>query len=100
MISAIVHVGRDLDEPWPIVIVDNNGIPQEVDIPPGKIMFYESARLMHWRRGEHHPPAGSVHSGFRCDSGALPGDMCACVAELTQGFGGGWVGFVVCVWCR
>jgi len=51
IISSIIHVGRDVDETWPIVILNNTGAAVAVDIPPGKMLFYESAKLMHWRPG-------------------------------------------------
>eukprot|EP00039_Didymoeca_costata_P023534 m.7423 g.7423 ORF g.7423 m.7423 type:complete len:278 (+) comp3712_c0_seq1:105-938(+) len=52
IISSIVHVGRDVDEPWPIVILDNEGNENAVDIKPGQMLHYESAKLMHWREGK------------------------------------------------
>lgn len=49
IISSILHVGRDVDEPWPLIIMNNTGHMHEVDLIPGKMLFYESARLLHGR---------------------------------------------------
>jgi hypothetical protein len=49
VISAILHIDHDTDEPWPIVIADNTGVEHAVDLPAGKMLFYESARLPHAR---------------------------------------------------
>ena len=47
--SCILHVARDVDEPWPIMIENNDGVMHSVDLQPGQMLFYESARLMHGR---------------------------------------------------
>ena len=39
---------------WPLVILDNDGVPHTIDLIPGKMLFYESARLLHWRPGSMH----------------------------------------------
>lgn len=52
IISSIVHIGRDIDEPWYLSILNNDGVAQHVDLKPGHMLFYESARLMHWRSGK------------------------------------------------
>ena len=49
VISAIVHVDRDVDEPWPIVIEGFDGRSVEVDIQPGQTLLYESAKCIHGR---------------------------------------------------
>jgi len=49
VISCIVHVDRDLDEPWPIVIEGFDGRSVEVDLQPGQTLFYESAKCVHGR---------------------------------------------------
>ena len=48
VISAIVHVDRDA-EPWPIVIEGYDGRSVEVDLQPGEMLFYESAKCIHGR---------------------------------------------------
>mmetsp|Transcript_8490 Transcript_8490/g.21777 ORF Transcript_8490/g.21777 Transcript_8490/m.21777 type:complete len:292 (+) Transcript_8490:70-945(+) len=49
IVSSILHIGRDVDEVWPLAILDNDGVPHTIDLVPGKMLFYESARLLHWR---------------------------------------------------
>lgn len=49
VISSIVHVDRDVDEPWPIVIEGYDGVSREVDLQPGQMLFYESAKCIHGR---------------------------------------------------
>eukprot|EP00035_Acanthoeca_spectabilis_P005981 m.119363 g.119363 ORF g.119363 m.119363 type:complete len:293 (+) comp13292_c0_seq2:36-914(+) len=51
IISSILHIDRDVDEVWPLMIHDNEGVPHTIDLLPGKMLFYESARLLHWRPG-------------------------------------------------
>jgi hypothetical protein len=52
IISSIVHVGHEYyndDEPWPIQIDDNEGNVHSVNLQPGQMLFYESARQLHGR---------------------------------------------------
>merc|ERR1712183_1029416 len=49
VISSILHIDRDVDEPWPIVIRGYDGKTVEVDLKPGQLLFYESAKCMHGR---------------------------------------------------
>ena len=36
-----MHVGRKVDKPWLIHILDNTGKVHAVDIQPGEMLFYE-----------------------------------------------------------
>ena len=51
VISSILHVDRDYGgaEPWPIVIEGVDGVTAEVDLKPGQMLFYESAKCTHGR---------------------------------------------------
>jgi len=49
VVSCIVHVDRDVDEPWPIVIEGLDGKTVEVDLQPGETLLYESAKCIHGR---------------------------------------------------
>jgi len=49
IISSILHVDRDVDEPWPIAIEGFDGKTVEVDLKPGEMLFYESTKCMHGR---------------------------------------------------
>lgn len=49
VISAIVHIAHDTDEPWPIWIKDLDGNEHEVVLEEGETLLYESARCPHGR---------------------------------------------------
>jgi hypothetical protein len=52
VISSIVHIAHeydDEDEPWPIQIEDHNGKLHSVNLEPGQMLFYESAKCLHGR---------------------------------------------------
>eukprot|EP00730_Choanoeca_flexa_P002753 TRINITY_DN11163_c0_g1_i1.p2 TRINITY_DN11163_c0_g1~~TRINITY_DN11163_c0_g1_i1.p2 ORF type:complete len:361 (+),score=51.14 TRINITY_DN11163_c0_g1_i1:1345-2427(+) len=49
VISSIVHIASDVDEPWALVISDNQGVEHAVSLRPGQMLFYESAKLPHAR---------------------------------------------------
>ena len=70
VISAIIHIDNESDEPWPLHIVDHAGIEHEVCFDPGQMLFYESATCPHARptpfAGEHY---GSLFVHFKPVSG-------------------------------
>ena len=52
VISSIVHIAHEYDddnEPWPIQIEDHNGKLHSVNLAPGQMLFYESAKCLHGR---------------------------------------------------
>jgi len=51
VVSSILHVDRDYggNEPWPIVIEGIDGVTVEVDLKPGQLLLYESAKCTHGR---------------------------------------------------
>lgn len=52
VISSIVHIGHHYDspaEPWPIEIEDHFGNLHAVNLEPGDMLFYESAKCLHGR---------------------------------------------------
>lgn len=50
IISAILHIDRDEDAaPWPLVIEDHDGVEHSVELQPGQLLFYESAKMPHAR---------------------------------------------------
>ena len=52
VISAIVHVDHKYDddaEPWPIEIEGHDGLRHSVDLKPGQMLLYESAKCPHGR---------------------------------------------------
>ena len=52
VISSIVHIAHEYDnddEPWPIQIEDHEGNLHSVNLEPGEMLFYESAKCLHGR---------------------------------------------------
>eukprot|EP01006_Ploeotia_vitrea_P004196 TRINITY_DN114054_c0_g1_i1.p1 TRINITY_DN114054_c0_g1~~TRINITY_DN114054_c0_g1_i1.p1 ORF type:complete len:322 (-),score=-3.34 TRINITY_DN114054_c0_g1_i1:111-1076(-) len=53
VISSIIHVNHEYDndnEPWPIEIEGHDGKLYQVNLEPGDMLFYESAKSLHGRR--------------------------------------------------
>mmetsp|Transcript_29068 Transcript_29068/g.93007 ORF Transcript_29068/g.93007 Transcript_29068/m.93007 type:complete len:375 (-) Transcript_29068:239-1363(-) len=61
VISFILHIASELDEPWPIQIEDHDGRVHSVNLTPGDMLYYESSKQYHARftpmNGKHY---GSV----------------------------------------
>ena len=49
VISASICIDAQLDKPWPFYIEDIKGVPHELSLLPGEMIFYESAKLKHAR---------------------------------------------------
>ncbi len=49
VISSIVHIAHDTNEPWPLWIVDLQGNEHNVVLEEGEMLLYESARCPHAR---------------------------------------------------
>ena len=49
VISSIVHVDHDEDEPWPLTILGHDDEFHEVVLEPGQMLLYESAVCSHGR---------------------------------------------------
>jgi prolyl 4-hydroxylase len=49
IISSTLCIARELDERWPLYMEDVTGTPHEIDVDPGELIFYESAKLKHGR---------------------------------------------------
>lgn len=49
IISAILNIDQQVDEPWPLQIDDHMGAEHEIFLEPGEMALYESAVLMHGR---------------------------------------------------
>ena len=49
VISAILNIQQEVDTPWLLDILDNSGRPHQVELRPGEMLLYESARLPHGR---------------------------------------------------
>ena len=64
VISGIVQIDSDLDGPFPIQIEGGTGELASLNLKPGQLMFYESAKCFHQRsipmRGRYY--ASSKHA--------------------------------------
>ena len=49
VVSSIMHIAHDLREPWPVEIKDHFGRYHSVNLDPGEMLHYESAKLVHCR---------------------------------------------------
>ena len=49
IISAIINVDQDVDSPWPLDVLDFNYNIRHIEMQPGDLVWYESARLPHGR---------------------------------------------------
>ena len=49
VISAIVNIQQEVEAPWLLDILDNSGRAHQVELMPGEMLLYESARLPHGR---------------------------------------------------
>ncbi|MFZ8998030.1 MAG: 2OG-Fe(II) oxygenase [Ilumatobacteraceae bacterium] len=49
VISSIVHIGHDTEEPWPLWLKDLHGNEHDIVLEPGEMLLYESARCPHGR---------------------------------------------------
>lgn len=61
IISVIINVAQDVDEDWPLVLIDNYGREQDIILKPGEIVYYESARCRH---GRPYPLNGNSFSNI------------------------------------
>ena len=61
MISATLCVDRDVYAPWPLHAVDIDGRERQIDLAPGELLLYESARIVH---GRPVPLNGRYHVGL------------------------------------
>jgi prolyl 4-hydroxylase len=49
IISAIINVAQETDNPWPLFIEDNYYRMHRIYLDPGEVVYYEGARLTHGR---------------------------------------------------
>jgi prolyl 4-hydroxylase len=47
--SCIINVAQDVDEPWPLEVIDRQGRAVNVTMEPGDMVLYESHSLIHAR---------------------------------------------------
>jgi hypothetical protein len=56
VVSAIINVDQDVDEPWELLILDHEDNEHSLQMAPGDMLLYESAKLLHGRPGQPPPP--------------------------------------------
>eukprot|EP00616_Rhizochromulina_sp_CCMP1243_P006744 CAMPEP_0118976484 /NCGR_PEP_ID=MMETSP1173-20130426/18970_1 /TAXON_ID=1034831 /ORGANISM="Rhizochromulina marina cf, Strain CCMP1243" /LENGTH=473 /DNA_ID=CAMNT_0006926525 /DNA_START=54 /DNA_END=1475 /DNA_ORIENTATION=- len=49
VVSAIINVDQEIDSDWPIEIKNHEGVYEYVNMKPGEMLFYESAKCLHGR---------------------------------------------------
>jgi len=58
VVSAIINVDQDVDEDWPLLILDHQDNEHNIIMKPGDMVLYESAKLLHGRpemfKGRHY----------------------------------------------
>ena len=50
MISAILNLGQDVEEDWPLFVRPHSGEDEAVLMRPGDMVWYESASVIHGRQ--------------------------------------------------
>lgn len=58
VISAVIRISQDLEEPWAIEMIDHNGKAHNVTLADGEMLLYEGASVIH---GRPYPMKG-VHA--------------------------------------
>ena len=49
VIGAIMNMGQEVEEDWPLYVKDHQGGDHQVLLKPGEMLWFESARLVHGR---------------------------------------------------
>jgi len=49
VISVIINVAQDVDEPWPLEVYGHDGKAYNITMEPGEMIFYESHSVIHGR---------------------------------------------------
>jgi hypothetical protein len=53
VVSAIINVDQEVDEDWPLIILDHDDKEHAVMMQPGDMLLYESAKNLHGRPGRY-----------------------------------------------
>ena len=49
VVSAIINVDQEVEQDWPLLILDHDDVEHSVVMQPGDMVLYESAKLLHGR---------------------------------------------------
>lgn len=55
VVSAIINVDQEVTRPWKLLILDHEDQEHELEMTPGDMVLYESAKLLHGRPGHPSP---------------------------------------------
>merc|ERR1712038_466424 len=61
IISAIINVAQDIDEPWPIEVISHDGKAYNITMEPGDMVLYESHSVLH---GRPYPLKGRFYANI------------------------------------
>jgi prolyl 4-hydroxylase len=61
VISAIINVDQDVDEPWPLEVIGHDGVAVNVTMEPGDMVLYESHSVIH---GRPYPLSGKYFANL------------------------------------
>lgn len=61
VISSTICVDQALNSPWPLSIESATGEPNQIEMAPGDLVFYEGTRLPH---GRPYPLDGDFYAGI------------------------------------
>ncbi len=50
ILSAILQIDQDVDEEWPLLVVDHKGRKEKIFLKSGEMLLYESAKVPHGRQ--------------------------------------------------
>ena len=53
VVSAIINLDQDVQEPWRLLILDHSDAEHWLEMQPGDMVLYESAKLLHGRPREY-----------------------------------------------
>ncbi|KAL7555320.1 hypothetical protein ACHAWF_019006 [Thalassiosira exigua] len=79
VLSAVLNVDQDVDEPWPMELYGHDGVAYNVTLEPGEMLLYESHSVLHGRpfplKGRHYanvfihfePDGHSLSHGFNSE---------------------------------
>ena len=50
LLKIFFQVGQDIDEKWPLTVINHKGKKNKIFLKPGEMLLYESAKVPHGRQ--------------------------------------------------
>jgi hypothetical protein len=75
VVSAIINVDQEVTKPWMLLILDHQDNEHQLEMAPGDMVLYESAKLLHGRPGDPSPILSSI-SPIPSPPRSLPPSSC------------------------